>query len=150
MNNYVYIIEGLKDNKKKHYIGYTNNPSKRIRQHNGEISGGAKATRGYKWKFIGIISNIKDNIEALQIEWRLKHATKKRDVISRINAFLDYLEENNNASAIKNMGTEFEKNNHILMLDLEKIVYEKCNIHKEWKNIIINPCSISDNMISYI
>ena len=46
-NNFVYIIRGINDkNKIKYYIGYTNNPIRRIRQHNCELVGGAKATKG--------------------------------------------------------------------------------------------------------
>ena len=37
------------NNKNKTYIGATNEFSRRIRQHNGIISGGAKSTKGDKW-----------------------------------------------------------------------------------------------------
>ena len=51
-NNFVYIIKGINNNNKtKYYIGYTNNPCRRIRQHNCELVGGAKATKGYKWEY---------------------------------------------------------------------------------------------------
>jgi predicted GIY-YIG superfamily endonuclease len=99
MNNYVYIIKGTnQNNKTKYYIGYTNNPNRRIRQHNCELVGGAKSTKGYKWIYCCLITNFRDNIEGLQIEWRLKHSTKKTNIISRINSFIDYIELNNKAS----------------------------------------------------
>ena len=51
-DNFVYIIKGTNDNNKtKFYIGFTNNLYRRIKQHNREIKGGAKATYGYKWKY---------------------------------------------------------------------------------------------------
>jgi predicted GIY-YIG superfamily endonuclease len=99
MNNFVYIIKGINDNNKtKYYIGYTNNPERRIRQHNCELVGGAKATKGYKWEYCCIISNFRDNIEGLQIEWRLKHSTKKTNIINKINSFIEYINLNLKAS----------------------------------------------------
>lgn len=90
--NFVYIIKGINiNNKTKYYIGYTNNLYRRIRQHNREIVGGAKATNGYKWNYCGIIANIKDDIEGLRIEWRLKHSTKQTNIKNRINSFFTYI-----------------------------------------------------------
>lgn len=90
--NFVYIIKGINDNNKtKYYIGYTNNLYHRIRQHNREIVGGAKATNGYKWKYCGIITNFKDAIEGLRTEWRLKHSTKQTNIKNRINSFFTYI-----------------------------------------------------------
>jgi structure-specific endonuclease subunit SLX1 len=91
--NFVYIIKGTNTNNKiKYYIGYTNNPIRRIRQHNCELVGGAKATKGYKWEYCGLITNFRDNIEGLQIEWRLKHSTKKTGIINKINSFIEYVD----------------------------------------------------------
>lgn len=90
---FVYIIKGINSNNRtKYYIGYTNNLYRRIRQHNREIKGGAKATAGYKWSYVGIIANINNNIEGLQIEWRLKYSTKKFNIINRINSFFNYID----------------------------------------------------------
>jgi len=98
-NNFVYIIKGINtNNKTKYYIGYTNNPSRRIRQHNCEIVGGAKATKGYKWEYCGLITNFRDNIEGLQIEWRLKHSTRKTGIVNKINSFIEYVDLYNKAS----------------------------------------------------
>jgi predicted GIY-YIG superfamily endonuclease len=92
-NNFVYIIRGINDkNKIKYYIGYTNNPIRRIRQHNCELVGGAKATKGYKWEYCGLIRNFRDNIEGLQIEWRLKHSTRKTGIVNKINSFIQYID----------------------------------------------------------
>jgi predicted GIY-YIG superfamily endonuclease len=90
---FVYIIKGINcNNRTKYYIGYTNNLYRRIRQHNRELAGGAKATAGYKWSYVGIVANINNNIEGLQIEWRLKYSTKKFNIVSRINSFLNYID----------------------------------------------------------
>ena len=90
---FVYIIKGTNSNNRtKYYIGYTNNLYRRIRQHNGYLTGGAKATAGYTWSYVGIIANINNNIEGLQIEWRLKFSTKKFNIVNRINSFLNYID----------------------------------------------------------
>ena len=139
--DYVYIIEGINNNNKtKYYIGYTNNPYNRIRQHNREIKGGAKATSNYKWKYVGLIFNIEDNIEGLQIEWRLKHATKKYNIVDRINAFLEYLENNNKVSS------KSEILDHQLFFSLHSKLYNKLN-KKIWSNIIIEDIIIENSDI---
>lgn len=55
------------------YCGYTKNPIRRIRQHNGEIVGGAKATRGKQWNFMMLMTGFETSNNALSCEWRLKH-----------------------------------------------------------------------------
>jgi|TARA_B110000914_G_scaffold211914_1_gene212367 predicted GIY-YIG superfamily endonuclease len=66
-----YIIQ----NKRATYVGVSNNAEKRLRAHNGEISGGAKYTKskGPGWKHICIISGFTNKIESMQFEWALKH-----------------------------------------------------------------------------
>lgn len=62
------------------YVGYTVNFTKRIRQHNKEIKGGARYTssRG-PWKYlVNIESEHFDNHKALSAEWALKYPTNKR------------------------------------------------------------------------
>jgi predicted GIY-YIG superfamily endonuclease len=59
------------------YIGATVDPDRRLRQHNKEISGGARATgirvtQGLTWKRACYIANIPEWRSALQIEWRWK------------------------------------------------------------------------------
>lgn len=62
-------------NKKKTYVGMTNNPVRRLRQHNGSLKGGARFTRGGRpWRFIFHVTGLKKS-EALRLEWAMK---KKR------------------------------------------------------------------------
>jgi predicted GIY-YIG superfamily endonuclease len=62
------------------YIGSTNNLKRRLRQHNGEIVGGAKATKkATDWQYLAYITGFKDHINCLSCEWRLKHPTGKRN-----------------------------------------------------------------------
>ena len=47
---------------------------RRIRQHNGEIVGGAKATSGHRpWEIVYAVTGFRTQREALQFEWALKH-----------------------------------------------------------------------------
>ena len=65
-------------NNKRTYIGASNNPERRLRCHNGELSGGAKCTKMFRpWKHIFIIEKL-NKIQALQLEWRLKKWTSKK------------------------------------------------------------------------
>jgi len=69
-NWHVYLILG--DDNIRTYIGASNDPERRLRCHNGVLSGGAKATKACRpWRHICIISGL-SKIFALQLEWRLK------------------------------------------------------------------------------
>jgi predicted GIY-YIG superfamily endonuclease len=59
------------------YVGATVDVDRRLRQHNKEISGGARATgmrvdQGLDWKRVCYIQGIPEWRSALQIEWRWK------------------------------------------------------------------------------
>lgn len=57
------------------YNGSTNDLRRRLRQHNGEITGGARATSrvGPGWRYVAVLSGFTDHVNALQCEWRIKH-----------------------------------------------------------------------------
>lgn len=60
------------------YIGMTNNPSKRLHQHNNTKQG-AKSTRIIRpLDFICVIGTFENKIEALKFEWLLKHPERKK------------------------------------------------------------------------
>ena len=68
------------------YVGATVNLARRLRQHNGEIKGGAKYTRlGAKgsWSVVFTVEGFREQREALQFEWALKHkvSTSKSDAV---------------------------------------------------------------------
>jgi len=50
------------------YVGVTNDVSKRLRQHNGELAGGAKATRGKQWRVAAVADGFVSNHAALSVE----------------------------------------------------------------------------------
>jgi predicted GIY-YIG superfamily endonuclease len=54
------------------YIGATCDPDRRLRQHNGSLKGGARATSGKVWKRILYISGFPTWSEALKFEWKWK------------------------------------------------------------------------------
>lgn len=61
------------------YIGFTTDLNRRLRQHNGKISGGAKYTKKYRpWSFKCIVRGFKSSTEGLQFEWAWKHPSKSR------------------------------------------------------------------------
>jgi len=63
------------------YIGFTVNPLRRIRQHNGEIQGGARKTRSKRpWCFVALVNGFRSQVEALQFEWAWQHPKKSKIV----------------------------------------------------------------------
>ena len=81
-NFYCYIIASGN----RTYNGYTNNLARRLRQHNREIKGGARATciRGgtdacTPWKYIAILTcNSWTAQRAMQVEWNIKYPTRHK------------------------------------------------------------------------
>jgi len=73
---YCYILRN-KQQRYSHlsYNGSTNNPYRRLRQHNEEISGGAVYThgRGGGWEIYALLTGFVDHKNALSCEWRIKH-----------------------------------------------------------------------------
>lgn len=74
-----YILRCI-DEKHKNltYNGSTNNMYKRLRQHCGELSGGAKATKGKQWEVYALVTGFDNHSNCLSAEWRIKHPTGKR------------------------------------------------------------------------
>ena len=131
---YCYIIRSLNPAfLNSTYNGSTNNLTRRLRQHNGEIVGGAKATRGKgPWTYIAIWEGFQSHKEALSCEWRIKHPTNTRirppqfnGVMGRIKSLnlligLDYWTKK---STGMNCGLEywlFVDDDLIELIDLEK------------------------------
>ena len=57
------------------YAGVSPDPIKRLRKHNGEISGGAKYTlsKGKGWQHLCLVHGFQSKIQSMQFEWALKH-----------------------------------------------------------------------------
>jgi len=70
------------------YVGATVDADRRLRQHNGLIKGGAKATSarvgaGYTWSRICHVRGFPDNHAALQFEWRWKSLCRRKDITGK-------------------------------------------------------------------
>jgi len=76
----------------KTYVGVTPDLDRRLRQHNGEIQGGARATAGRAWERICHVRGFPDHRAALQFEWRWKQISR-RLVGSPLKRRLEALQE---------------------------------------------------------
>ena len=85
----VYIIQGSVETKRSErsvrtYVGCTNNLERRLRQHNGEIVGGAKHTRkGRPWNIVCYFHGFESQKDALSFEWHLAHRPPSYKCIMR-------------------------------------------------------------------
>jgi predicted GIY-YIG superfamily endonuclease len=84
------------------YVGITHDMKKRLRQHNGEIVGGAKATsRFHDWEVAFYVTGFGSKNEVLSFEWRMHHPDGKRKkdrsyfgVLGRVRGLLETLIQN--------------------------------------------------------
>ena len=112
----IYIIA----NNQYTYVGTSPDPIRRLRQHNGEIKGGAKYTisKGPGWRHLCILSGF-DKIQSLQFEWAVKHYPPKNagGIINRLNKLICVLNKEKwtskspEASNVPITITWFEKHN---------------------------------------
>lgn len=76
MSWHCYLLETVEGSPKT-YVGVTPDLERRLRQHNGELSGGAKATHGHQWKRVCHVRGFPDHRAALQFEWRWKQISRR-------------------------------------------------------------------------
>tara|TARA_B100000073_G_scaffold348437_2_gene367275 strand:- start:2960 stop:3268 length:309 start_codon:yes stop_codon:yes gene_type:complete len=85
---YCYLLVGFGE--KHTYIGSTININRRLRQHNGELCGGAKKTCAHRpWKLLAYVE-VGEKIPALQLEWHMKRA---RGIKNRLKKFVELSEQ---------------------------------------------------------
>ena len=75
MAYFVYMLKCVSCEKKRTYVGYTNNIKSRINLHN--LSKGAKFTKGNKWKLI-YKKKFLSKSKAMSYEYSLKNDKIKR------------------------------------------------------------------------
>ncbi|XP_073142585.1 uncharacterized protein [Henckelia pumila] len=84
-----YLLTSLSPRFKGHsYVGFTVNPRRRIRQHNGEIGSGAWRTKKKRpWEMVLCIYGFPTNVSALQFEWAWQHPVESLAVRSAAASF---------------------------------------------------------------
>ena len=83
MTYYVYMLRCVSTVKKKTYVGYTNNITLRIKNHNSNK--GAKYTKGNKWVIIYKKKFISKS-QAMSYEYHLKNNRKlRKEILNKIN-----------------------------------------------------------------
>lgn len=75
-----YLLRSLNEHfRGSTYIGFTVDPAKRIRQHNGELAAGALKTRLRRpWEMATLIMGFPNKVSALQFEWAWQHPRESR------------------------------------------------------------------------
>jgi len=108
-----YLLRSLDENHPQMtYIGFTTNPHRRIRQHNGDLKkGGARRTRisGRPWTFVLVLHGFHDNTTALQFEWAWQHPNKSK-------AFKDALGDDAVVAGLLSRRRGIEAKLHILRI----------------------------------
>ncbi|KZO89778.1 hypothetical protein CALVIDRAFT_559051 [Calocera viscosa TUFC12733] len=76
---YVLRSLGTRPRGRKTYIGTTTDPARRLRQHNGELTQGARKTSlDRPWIMSMLVHGFPSKLHALQFEWALQHPWKSR------------------------------------------------------------------------
>ena len=89
MQWFVYLLQD--NNSNQTYIGKTNDLDRRLRQHNGEISGGARQTHGKSWRRVCHVAGFPDETSALQFEWAWKYYSRKQPIKDSFRRRIDAL-----------------------------------------------------------
>lgn len=143
---YCYILRSRNPLYSNHtYNGSTNDLVRRLRQHNGELVGGAKATHNKgPWEYYAILTGFITHKEALSCEWRIKHPTNKKlrpkkycGINGRINSLNIVLSLENWTNKCKDMNIGLcAGQNYILYLAAD--VFNIINKDNIKDNIVIN------------
>ena len=79
-----YLLQSVR-NHRRTYIGFTMDPRRRLRQHNGEIKGGARKTDRWKpWNMVLCVWGFPGKVLALQFEYAWQHPSLSRHVRDKV------------------------------------------------------------------
>lgn len=127
MSYFCYIIFNEHD---RTYNGYTVNLERRLKQHNGLLKGGAKATanRG-TWNFLCVLTSpCWDSVStAMQHEWSIKYPTRKRPRPKEYNGSLGRL---------RSLQKVFE---HMQRIDCENVMFYVIDDHIDMMRELCKP-----------
>lgn len=94
---YCYLL--FTANQRQTYIGATVDPNRRLRQHNQELAGGARRTKGFVWQRALYIGGFPDWNATLQFEWSWKrHGRGKPGLAGKLDALLNLLHSEKSTS----------------------------------------------------
>jgi structure-specific endonuclease subunit SLX1 len=122
---FCYILQSTISNRT--YNGSTNDPVRRLRQHNGELVGGAKATHVDRpYEIICTLEGFSDHKITLRCEWCIKHPTGARKRPAKFNY---------PAGRIKGLNYLFASDTWHEKFGNEVLV---CKVKEEYKQYLIN------------
>ena len=143
-----YILKSINDlSNNKTYIGSTNSTKRRIRQHNREIVGGAKATAFiYPAEMYCIITGFMNHQSTLRCEWLLKHPDGKKKInnkyrgidgkIKGLNNLILYSEKWSKKSENANLTIWIhDKYYHLLDYNNYPVNIKIIRINNQWNDI---------------
>ncbi|QDZ22181.1 structure-specific endonuclease [Chloropicon primus] len=81
----VSLSERSSRGKGRTYIGFTVNPSRRIRQHNGKLAMGACSTRAFRpWEMVLVVYGFSSKGKALAFEWAWQHPRRSKAIKEKV------------------------------------------------------------------
>ena len=79
MPTHAFCCYALYNRRFQTYVGITNDLQRRLRQHDGNLTGGSKYTKGKgPWNIGFVVSGFLDKKHALQFEWATKRCSSSR------------------------------------------------------------------------
>lgn len=133
-----YLLKSTVSNRT--YIGVTTNLKKRIRQHNGEICGGAKYTKSNRpWKPILIVHGFETKNQALSFEYRVKKKKNSKNKLVTLSCLNKRIENFFNVLQLDYFTSKCINPVHSIysLCFFDENIYKNLNINKSNK-ILVN------------